>query len=95
MIILMIMIIMLIMISIIMVISIITVISYDNNEHPNNNSTPNLPTNTVDFKGFDSSIILNSRGGIPRPIRDSPESFSRAMLVGTMLVERLDALPKS
>ena len=29
---------------------------------------PNLPTNIVDFRGFDSSTILDLRGGIPRPI---------------------------
>ena len=31
-------------------------------------STPNLPTNTVGFGGFDSSIILILRGGILMPI---------------------------
>ena len=51
--------------------------------------TPDLPTNIVDFRGFDSSTILNSRGGIPRFIGDFPESLSQAMLVGTMLVGRL------
>ena len=51
--------------------------------------TPNLPTNIVDFREFDSSIILNSRGGIPRPVGDFPESLSPAMLVGTVLVGRL------
>ena len=30
--------------------------------------TPNLPTNIVDFRGFDSSIMLCLRGGILRPI---------------------------
>ena len=54
--------------------------------------TPNLPTNIVGFRGFDSSIILISRGGIPRPIGDFPESVSRVMLVGTMLVGRLGVL---
>ena len=48
--------------------------------------TPNLPTNIVDFGGFDSSTILVYRGGIPRPIGDFPESLSQAMFVGTMLV---------
>ena len=47
--------------------------------HP---STPNLPTNVADFRGFDSSIILDLRGGILRPIGDVPESLSQAMLVG-------------
>ena len=30
--------------------------------------TPNLHTNIVDFRGFDSSTILSLGGGIPRPI---------------------------
>ena len=47
-----------------------------------NNTTPNLPTNIVDFRGFDSSTILILRGGILRPIGDFPESSSQAMLVG-------------
>ena len=51
--------------------------------------TPNPPTNIVDFRGFDSSIILIIRGGIPRPLGDIPESLSQAMLVGNMLVGRL------
>ena len=50
-------------------------------------STPNLPTNIVDFGGFDSSTILIIRGGIPRPIGDFPESLSQAILVGIMLVK--------
>ena len=44
-----------------------------------------LPTRlslVVDFRGFDSSIILISRGGISRPRGDFPESLSRAMFVG-------------
>ena len=49
----------------------------------------NLPTNIVDFRGFDSSIMFILRDGIPRPVGDSPQSLSRAMLVGTMLVGRL------
>ena len=48
-------------------------------------NTANLPTNIVDFGGFDSSIILIQRGGIPRPLGDFPESSSQAMLVGIML----------
>ena len=47
--------------------------------------TPSLPTNIVDFSGFDSSIILILRSGIPRPTGDSPESLSQAML-GIILV---------
>ena len=57
-------------------------------------STPNLPTNIVDFSGFDSSIILIFRGGIPMPIGDFPESLSQAMLVGVMLVRRLGVFRK-
>ena len=52
-------------------------------------STANPPTNIVDFGGFDSSIILISRGGIPRPIGDFPQCLSQAMLVGIMSVGRL------
>ena len=43
----------------------------------------------MDFRGFDSSIILILRGGIPRPIGDFPEGLSQAMLVGVTLVGRL------
>ena len=43
----------------------------------------------MDFKGFDSSTVLISRGGISRPIGNFPESLTRAMLVGTMLEGRL------
>ena len=49
-------------------------------------STPNPPTNIVGFRGFDTNIILNLRGGIPRPMGNLPESLSQAMLVGIMLV---------
>ena len=55
-------------------------------------STANLPANIVDFGGFDSSIILILRGGIPRPIGDFPKSSSQAMLVGAMFVGRLGVL---
>ena len=47
---------------------------------------PNLPTDIVDFRGFDSSTILIERGGILTPKGDLPESLSQAVLVGTMLV---------
>ena len=46
----------------------------------------------MDVGGFDSSIILIRRGGIPRPIGDFPESLSQAILVGMMLVGRLGAV---
>ena len=57
-------------------------------------STPNLPTNIVDFRGLDLSIILISRGGILMSIGDFPQSLSRAMLVGTMLVGVLGVYTK-
>ena len=44
--------------------------------------TPNLPTNIVDIRGFDSSMMLNLRGGILMSVGDFPESLSQAMLVG-------------
>ena len=56
------------------------------------NPTPNLPTNIVDFRGFDSSIILILRGGFPRPIGYSQKNLSQAMLVGVILVGRLGVL---
>ena len=49
----------------------------------------------MDFGGFDSSMILILRGGIPRPTADFPESLSQAILVGIVLVGRLGVqLPK-
>ena len=54
--------------------------------------TPNLPTNIVEFKGFDSSIIFIEMGGIPRSIGNCQESLSQEMLVGIMLVGRLGVL---
>ena len=41
---------------------------------------------------FDSSIILIQRGGIFMSLGDFPESLSRAMLVGIMLVEILGVM---
>ena len=55
-------------------------------------TTASLPTNWVSegfqrgFRGFDSSIILMLRCGIPRPIGIFPESLTQAMLVGEILV---------
>ena len=57
-------------------------------------STANLRTNIMDFRGFDSNIIIIIRGGIPRPIGNLPECLSRAILVGIMLVGRLGARSK-
>ena len=51
--------------------------------------TAKFPTNIVDFRRFDSSIISILRGGISRLAEDFPESLSQAMLVGIMLVGRL------
>ena len=51
--------------------------------------TANLCTKILDFRGFDLSRILISRGGIPRPIRKLPESLSQAILAGMILVGRL------
>ena len=48
----------------------------------------NFPSNIVGFRGFDSSIILIIRGSILVPIGDFPESLSRAVLVGIMLLGR-------
>ena len=59
--------------------------------------TPDLPTQIVDFRGFDSSISLILRGEIPRPIGDFPECLSQAMLVGCNVrreIGRRDAGPR-
>ena len=53
-----------------------------------------IPLLTLDFRGFDSSVVLNLRGGILRPIGDFPESLSPAMLVGVMLVGGLGVRSK-
>ena len=49
---------------------------------------------TLGFGGFDSSIIFILRGGIRRPLGESPESLSQAILVGIMLVGRLGVIHK-
>ena len=54
--------------------------------------TANLGTNMMDFRGFDSSIILFLRGGILISIGDFPKSLNQAILVGIMLVGRLGVL---
>ena len=43
--------------------------------------TANLRTKILDFRGFDSSIILISMGGILRPTGNFPEVLSQAILV--------------
>ena len=45
------------------------------NKTSHSTNMPNLPTHIVDFRGFDSIIILIDRSGIPRPIGDFPESI--------------------
>ena len=59
------------------------------NPTPSRQYTASLPTNIVDFRGFDSSIMLFLRGGILRPIGDFPESLSQAILVGVVFVGKL------
>ena len=44
--------------------------------HDQPNSTANLRTKILDFRGFDSSRMLTLRGGILRPTGDFPESWS-------------------
>ena len=50
----------------------------------------NLRTKLLDFRGSDSSIILVLRGGFPSPIGKLLVSLSQAILVGIILVGRLD-----
>ena len=52
-------------------------------------STANLHTKILDFREFDSSRVLNLRGGILMPIGNSPDILSQAILVGMILAERL------
>ena len=51
--------------------------------------TANLRTKIPGFRGFDSSIILMSRGGTRRPTWNFPEMLSQDILVGIILVGRL------
>ena len=44
-----------------------------------NDRTANLPTNVMDFRGFDSSRILNLRGEILMSIGSFPEYLSQAI----------------
>ena len=53
------------------------------------NLAADLPTNLLDFGGFDLSIILILRGGILRSIGSFPEVLSQQILVGILLVGRL------
>ena len=47
--------------------------------------TANLCTKILDFRGFDSSIILISRGGILMSIGAFPEMLSQRILLGRLL----------
>ena len=49
-------------------------------------STAHLCTKILDFRGFDSSIILVSRGGILMSTGNLLESLGQAILVGMILV---------
>ena len=55
-------------------------------------SAANLRTKIMDVRGFDSSRFVISRGGIPRPTGNFPESLSRAILAGRFLVGRLGVI---
>ena len=48
-----------------------------------------LRTMTLDFRGFDSIIILVLRGGIPRPEGDFLETLRQGIVVWRFLVRRL------
>ena len=48
--------------------------------------TPNMSTEILDFRGFDSSAILILRGGILRSRGNFPEILSQQILVGRLLV---------
>ena len=51
-------------------------------------ATANLRTKILDFRVFDSSIILVVRGGIIIPIGNFAESLRQAILAGIILVHR-------
>ena len=55
-------------------------------------STANLRTKVLDFRGFDSSRNLISRGGIIMSIGNSQEVLSQLILVGRILVRRWGVL---
>ena len=52
----------------------------------------NLRTKTPDFRGFDSSRVLISRGGILMSVGNLLEALSQRILVGIILVGRLGVL---
>ena len=55
---------------------------------------PDLSTKILDFRGFDSNIILDLRGGVPRP-RNFPECLSQAIVVGIISVGTPDPNPRN
>ena len=57
------------------------------------NAAANLRTEILDFRGFDSSRILISRGGIVMSVETLQEMLSQRIVVGTILVGRLCARP--
>ena len=63
-------------------------------ESASRRATASLPTKILDFWGFDSSRILISRDGIPRPIVDFQEHLSQAILVGMILVGELGVVSR-
>ena len=52
-------------------------------------STANLRAKILDLRGFDSSVILISRGEILMSVGSFLESLSQAILVGIILIGRL------
>ena len=48
----------------------------------------NLRTKIVDFRGFDSIVILSSRGRIPMSVGNFPEMLSQQILVGIINLSR-------
>ena len=50
--------------------------------------TANLRTKILDFRGFDSSTILNLRGGILRPVGNFPGILSQGILLGMIDLSR-------
>ena len=52
-----------------------------------------LRTKTLDCRGFDSSRILITRGGILMSIGNFPEGLSQGILAGIILVGRLGVRP--
>ena len=55
--------------------------------------TADLRTKILDFRGFDSSIIVVLRGGILMCMGSFPEMLSQAILVGILLVGRFALTP--